>query len=957
MKNFISILLPFCALNVLAQGEANFWFFGKNAGINFNSGNPIAISGSNLNTNEGCSSFSDKNGNLLFYSDGTTVWDKTNTPMPNGNGTLKGHPSSTQSAIIVPHPQKNNLYFIFTVGTEWQTDDGTLIPSSGLNSYVVDMNLNDSLGDISGSSKDLSDGFNTNWSEKVASVKGAECNTFWIISLVQNTYYSYKVDINGLNPTPVKSVVNYFSGDRRGYLKISPDGKKLASATFTQYYDNTGANILGNGKLHLYSFDDVTGKINNDGIELISNTALDGSPYGVEFSPQSTKLYCSTFNGSNNKLYHFDLESANIAASKSLVNSQIGYRGALQLAPNGKIYATVPVSYFIGTKYLNVINSPNEQVSESNFQLNALNLGTGYAMQGLPPFIASLLLPIEITSVENNNQIITNQKIKLCVGSNYTFNTEFIPGHPDYSWTHQNIKINNTPTLTLTNIQTSDNGIYKLEVNLIDDCGFPIIYRGNFEVEVFYPPVISTTFIYDQCDIDDDSTDGITLFNLSTRIEEITQNDPDLEVFFFLTQADLDANNAITQIDSYTSASNPNLLVKLVNNQSGCFTTGKMELNVYPTSLDSYDNYYECENDISLNNDLKSIGSGNATFDFEIKRQEILAIFSDPSIEVEVEFYENTNNTQLQINSLQGNIDFSSKEIIVRISNKLSKNCISVGKFELIVNPIPVPNGSDEEIILCVSNPRDNPQLFTTYLDGNTLNPNDTYQWYFNNNPISGATEFFYEANAEGTYKVEVLHLSENDLNNPADDSYCKGFNSFIIAESSPPAIQINDITVEDDSNNNTITISTNNLGLGDYEYSLIDINGTIEYNYQNDPFFNNVPPGVHTILINDKNNCGPTSIEVSVIGYPKFFTPNNDGYNDTWNVLGVNENFFQRASIYIFDRFGKLIAEIGLYSEGWNGTFNGKLLPSTDYWFSVELVDLKGNVRVKKGHFSLIRK
>lgn len=226
MKNFISILLLFCALNVLAQGEANNWFFGKNAGINFNSGNPIAISGSNLNTNEGCSSFSDKNGNLLFYSDGTTVWDKTNTPMPNGNGTLKGHPSSTQSAIIVPHPQKNNLYFIFTVGTEWQTDDGTLIPSSGLNSYVVDMNLNDGLGDISGSSKDLSDGFNTNWSEKVASVKGAECNTFWIISLVQNTYYSYKVDINGLNPTPVKSVVNYFSGDRRGYLKISPDGKK-----------------------------------------------------------------------------------------------------------------------------------------------------------------------------------------------------------------------------------------------------------------------------------------------------------------------------------------------------------------------------------------------------------------------------------------------------------------------------------------------------------------------------------------------------------------------------------------------------------------------------------------------------------------------------------------------------------------------------------------------------------
>lgn len=93
------------------------------------------------------------------------------------------------------------------------------------------------------------------------------------------------------------------------------------------------------------------------------------------------------------------------------------------------------------------------------------------------------------------------------------------------------------------------------------------------------------------------------------------------------------------------------------------------------------------------------------------------------------------------------------------------------------------------------------------------------------------------------------------------------------------------------------------------------------------------------------------------MIGYPKFFTPNNDGQNDTWNVLGVNENFYQQATVYIFDRFGKLITKIGLYSEGWNGTFNGKFLPATDYWFSVELVDLPGNVRVKKGRLSLIRR
>jgi len=942
MKNFITIFLLFCTLNILAQGEANFWFFGRNAGLNFNSGAPVALTNGKLNTIEGCASISNKDGQLLFYTDGTRIYDNTHNQMPNGFG-LNGNPSSSQSAIIVPNPIDENIYYVFTV--EDQNGEGR-----GLQYSTVDLSLNDVVS--------KNNPLVNETAEKITAVKSADCSSYWVITYKLGRFYVFMVDGNGVSNTPINGNNGfYFNSDGRGYLKVSPDGTKIAIAH------------QGDAKLLIYDFDDRNGKISNE-IE-IPLLYPNNKPYGIEFSPSGKRLYCTASNDFWNQdyqiwntpsnhtssLYQINLESTDItnASARTILDNRNLYRGALQLAPDGKIYRALSITYNIGSSKLGVINSPEELGALCNYKPDAIDLGSGRAMQGLPPFVASLLLPLEITSVENNNKIITNQKVKLCVGSNYSFNTEFIPGNPDYSWTHQNIERNDTPTLTLTNIQTTDAGIYKLEVNLIDDCGFPIIYEGSFEVEVFYPPVISNTFIYDQCDIDDDSTDGITLFNLTTKIEEITQNDPNLEVFFFLTQADLDTNNAITQIDSYRSANNPNLLVKLVNNQSGCFTTGKMEMNVYPTSLDSYDNYYECENDISLNNDLKSIGSGNAKFDFEIKRQEILALFSNPSIEVE--FYENTNDAQLQINSLQGNIDFSSKEIIVRISNKLSKNCISVGKFDLIVNPIPVPNGSDEEIILCVSNPRDNPQLSTTYLDGNTLDPNDTYQWYFNNNSISGATNSFYEANAEGTYKVEVLHLSENDLTNPADDSYCKGFNSFIVVESNPPAIQINDITVEDDSNNNTITISTNNLGLGDYEYSLIDINGTIEYNYQNEPFFNNVPPGIHTVYIQDKNNCGIAPIEVSIIGYPKFFTPNNDGYNDTWNVLGVNENFYQQKTVYIFDRFGKLITEIGLYSEGWNGTFNGNFLPATDYWFSVELVDLNGNVRVKKGHFSLIRK
>jgi gliding motility-associated-like protein len=201
----------------------------------------------------------------------------------------------------------------------------------------------------------------------------------------------------------------------------------------------------------------------------------------------------------------------------------------------------------------------------------------------------------------------------------------------------------------------------------------------------------------------------------------------------------------------------------------------------------------------------------------------------------------------------------------------------------------------------------------------------------------------FLEISAAGNYSVIATSIEG-----------CESFSKTIKAIPSVIAtISQNDITVIDDSENNSITINTSNLGIGDYEFSFND-----PYrDYQNEPYFQNITPGIHTIYVRDKNSCGIAPMEISVIGYPKFFTPNNDGHNDTWNVLGVSENFFQSATVYIFNRFGKLITEIDLYSNGWNGTFNGNHLPATDYWFSVELVDIKGNTRVKKGHFSLIRR
>lgn len=140
-------------------------------------------------------------------------------------------------------------------------------------------------------------------------------------------------------------------------------------------------------------------------------------------------------------------------------------------------------------------------------------------------------------------------------------------------------------------------------------------------------------------------------------------------------------------------------------------------------------------------------------------------------------------------------------------------------------------------------------------------------------------------------------------------------------------------------------------LGDGNYEYA---INGG---EFQDDPVFRDVPPGINTVVINDKNGCGTTeSIEFLVVGYPKFFTPNNDGVHDNWMVYGVEE--LVNPMVYIFDRFGKLLKQIDV-NVGWDGTFNGRNMPSSDYWFRLEYERDNEGVMVAKSvrrHFSLVR-
>ena len=379
-----------------------------------------------------------------------------------------------------------------------------------------------------------------------------------------------------------------------------------------------------------------------------------------------------------------------------------------------------------------------------------------------------------------------------------------------------------------------------------------------------------------------------------------------------------------------------------IQNDNGCFRTTQITLIVKPSAIptDFLEEFYACD-------DGTDTTDGIATFNFSSVTAQIQGIFLVP---VNVYYYENEADATSEINEIPDPSNHQNtnspwvQEIWVRADSQLGNDCLGNGHHvTLFVNSLPQFDVDDERIV-CLNLPP---------ITLKTFNANDTYSyvWTDENNTII-SNQPTADVSVAGTYTVVASYTYP-------DGTICESEERKTnVSESIIASIDDDDVIITADSDNNTITIdNTNqNLGIGDYEFALDDGNGGIGF-YQNEPYFENVPPGIRTIYVQDKKNCGVATLEVAVIGFPKFFTPNNDGENDTWQIKGVGENFFATSLIYIFDRFGKLIAKIDATSQGWDGYYNGESLPSDDYWFTAELIDQNGNTRNRRGNFSLIRR
>lgn len=872
--------------------------------MNFNNGAPVALTDGMLETHEGCSTISDINGNLLFYSDGIKVWDKTHQIMPNGEG-LMGHASSTQNSIIVPRPGSQVLYYIFCVDEpdEERTDN------SGLTYSLIDMSLNNGFGDVVSSEKNIAlRTYNLNdpteakfkCSEKITAVQHPDELSFWVVTHFTDSFYSFRIDGNGLNTSAVKSPVNTniplggYKQNGIGALKISPNGQKIGiahSQTANSLQTGPKTQDKKTGKVLLYDFNIDSGAVTNEQ-PLLSGVV----PYGLEFSPQSSKMYVTTNNYDTEGdplgsiMYQYDLSGVNIPGSKSEINSSTNVAGALQLAIDGKIYrAGYPVSG--SASYISVVNNPEEIGQACNFEQNIVSLTGRISELGLPSFVQSYFdLKFEYKN------ICLGDATEFIILGNHPFDTvewDFGDGHTS------------TDATPLHSYASAGEYIVTLTRYFNSSPADPVSKR----VTILDSPVVPNSVVeYFQCS-PDDNHNGISTFNLNLINTSVNlSSDQIIHVYYYNDMASAIADSANENALPYThtnSTADEMLIAKIVNPVSGCQRFVEVVLKVKTLIVVSPLPLSGCD-----------LGNGQAEFHLEVKREAIIDEFQLPA-DSSIRFYDNMNSAIIGAeNYLPDTYTTSPKTLYARIDN--DNICYGTGEFELQIEKFDIE--PEQEVLICDG---ENGQAI---LSANmTQDSSDTLTYLWSSGEISSSINI----DKPGTYTVMVT----NELG-------CTKEQTITVKTAEVPKIKNIDIS------NDTVSIITESAG--DYEYAV----GNPEGAYQNSNTFTDVPAGNMFVYVRNKNGCGLSSEEISIVTYPRFFTPNGDNMNDRWKLDGVSDGFRPESSIQIYDRFGTLLAQLDPISTGWDGTFNGRQLLESDYWFSVKLEGGK----MLRGHFTLKR-
>jgi len=457
----------------LAQRN-NIWYFGRKAGLDFNQPSATPLLNSAMNADEGSSTICDANGNLLFYTNGITVYNRNHEVMLNGDGLL-GNVSTSQSGLIIPQPGNNNLYFIIT------SDAFENRFANGYSYSIVDMTGDNGNGEVI--TKNVV--FSASCTERMAAVRHADGMSVWLITndRSSNVFKSWLIDCKGFSTIPVVSrvgaVLNTYELMNVGMLKVSPDGKQICQTHFPLFDE-----ILTNPNFfQLFDFDNATGVISKD--RLIN--FQDAQITGCEFSPNSKLLYLvRPYDGAIDQVEAKLPSPDAIVASRITINTPGSRFFGIQLAPDLKIYLSQP------SPSLGAINNPNVKGAGCNFQNAQVNVSQGtsaLAYVGLPIFLNDLSF--------NSSSEINATVIDSCAGRVQFNGVSPIPGVVTWEWDFGDGSTGFGPNHVHTFSSAQQFYTVKVKIVPVNGCSFVERSKIVYPRGVFLTPDFSFTMVCD----------------------------------------------------------------------------------------------------------------------------------------------------------------------------------------------------------------------------------------------------------------------------------------------------------------------------------------------------------------------------------------------------------------------------------------------------------------------------
>ncbi|AEH00087.1 T9SS type B sorting domain-containing protein [Lacinutrix sp. 5H-3-7-4] len=493
----------------------------------------------------------------------------------------------------------------------------------------------------------------------------------------------------------------------------------------------------------------------------------------------------------------------------------------------------------------------------------------------------------------------------------------------------------NSPYTNITNPQT----IYVNITNTITGCDVATL---NFNIEVQEAAQANpdgVAIVYEQCDdnmeFDGDPSNDTVQFNLETQNPFVLdgQDANNYTVSYYENQADADAGtNPLPFL--YENTSNPQVIIVRVDNDTMIVTPISLDLSSLTTGLD-----------VDSDGNIDTIDTnGDGVFDIVDINGDGIAEGFDSDADGIIDYIDldgDGNGDLVDLNN-DGVVD----------NGQDSSICYETAEVTLQVNPLPAFD-LDDSYLLCINTNGTevvNSPLVDTGLDASLY----SFEWSYEGNVMAGETGPSIMPTEGGNYSVIVTDTSTSA------NTMCMSSDSTVVDVSEPPVISYELLTAAfADQHDVQVTASGSTAtSIAVYEFSLNGGAwqlGTANADGSYSHTFTNIPAGGIVVTARDVNGCGEVSEEIMVLDYPVYFTPNGDGYNETWNIYSISN--YPDAKIYIFDRFGKLLKQISPLGDGWNGTYNGNPMPTSDYWFTVEYTDTATNTKKHfRAHFTLKR-